>query len=229
MPGDAAGVGSGSGEEIGEAEWAAAQSLLDRVPTESATQRLRRWRRQRVLLVAALILLTSALAVVLVVVVGAPSAHSEDVPTWQTATGFVLAGAGLLLQIAGLVGIVRTGRRLRAWNSPVAVLSRGRRKELLAQVRGRRPVEPERIPLARLLAEQLLSQRTLLVANTGLGISFVGQWIASPTTWRAVATAALGLLLAAGWVVAQRDARRARRFLEEHSSPTAESPGSAEG
>ncbi|ADB73942.1 hypothetical protein Gobs01_03642 [Geodermatophilus obscurus DSM 43160] len=54
--------------------------------------------------------------------------------------------------------------RLRVWRIPVAVLTRAQRKQLVAQVRGWRPVDPDRLPLAR-LAEQLVAQRNGMLAN----------------------------------------------------------------
>jgi len=210
-----------------EARWSEARSLLERAPTESAEQRLKRWRRTRVLSVAAVLLVGTAM--VLVVVVLSRDALGErpsaDVPSWQAAVGFGIAGAGLLLQLAGVVAIVRSTRRLRGWSSPLAVLTRSQHRELLAYVRGSRPVEPARVPLARVLAEQLLAQRATLVANGGLGIASTGQWIASPTQWRAVLTGALALVVGFGYWFLQRDARRARRFLDDHplaSTPPAE-------
>ena len=98
----------------------------------------------------------------------------------------------------------------------MTVLDPGQRKELAAQVRGRRSVEPARVPLARLMAEQLVHQRTVFVTNLGLGILFVGQWIASPSVWRAVLGGAYAVLVTEAFLFAQRDARRAQRFLDEH-------------
>ncbi len=72
--------------------------------------------------------------------------------------------------------------------------------------------------LARVLAEHLVSQRVLMVANSGLGIAFIGQWIAFPTVLRAVLAIGYGLVLAVGWAFIERNARRARRFLEENPS-----------
>jgi hypothetical protein len=200
-----------------EARWAEARSILDRTPTESAGQRLRRGRRRTVFLVASILLVSTAVAAALVVLFrGSVEARPPHVPTWQVVLGFVIAGAGLLLQLCGLVVAWRTNSRLRAWRSPLLVLTRSQQKELLAQVRGRQPIEPARVPLARLRAEHLLNQRTLLVSWCGLEISWVGLWIAEQTVWRAVMTVGYGLLLLVGWSVQQRDVRRAQRFLDEH-------------
>jgi hypothetical protein len=55
----------------------------------------------------------------------------------------------------------------------------------------------------------------------GLGILWVGQWIAFPTAWRAAAAIGYGLLLGVARPSVQRDALRARRFLDENP-PAAE-------
>lgn len=210
-----------------EGRWAQAQSILDRVPTESAERRLRRWRQLRVLFVTAVILSATVVAVVAFVLFrGTVEPQSPEVPTWQAVIGFTIAGAGLLLQAFGVVAAWRTNQRLQAWRSPLAPLTRSQRKELLAQVRGLRPIEPPRVRLARILAEQMVSQGALVVAYLGMGIAFIGQWIASPAVWRAVGTIGYGLVLPIAWVYMERDARRARRFLQEHPSPANVGDGS---
>lgn len=199
-----------------EARWAEARSILDRTPTESADQRLRRGRRRTAFLVASILLVSTAVAAALVLLFRGSVEARPHVPTWQVVLGFVIAGAGLVLQLCGLVVAWRTNSRLRAWRSPLLVLTRSQQKELLAQVRGRQPIEPTRVPLARLRAEHLLNQRTLLVSWCGLEISWVGLWIAEQTVWRAVMAVGYGLLLGVSWLVQQRDVRGARRFLDEH-------------
>jgi hypothetical protein len=98
----------------------------------------------------------------------------------------------------------------------VGVLSRAQRKELLDQVRGRMPLEPARLPLARLIAEQRLSQRTVMVCNTGLAVGFAGQWITAPSPWRVWFAIAYAVLLAAAWPLVLRQTNGCRRFLAEH-------------
>jgi pilus assembly protein TadC len=203
-----------------ESRWADAQSLLDRAPTESAGQRLQRWRRLRVLLLASALLVSAAVGVVLFVLFSGPPAHTEEAPTWQAVVGFVIAAAGLVLQGFGVAALWWVNRRVRGWRSPLSVLTRAQRKELLAQVRAQRPVEPSRVPMARLLAEQLVGQRALMASNLGLGICYVGLWIASPALWRAVIAGLYGLLLVLGWPFIERDARRALRFLDAHPHST---------
>lgn len=199
-----------------EARWADAQSLLDRAPTESASQRLRRWRRLRVLMLASVLLVSAALGLVLVVLFGGTSGHTEQAPTWQAVVGFLVAGAGLVVQGIGVAALWWVNRRVRGWRSPLSALTRMQRKELLAQVRAQRPVDPARVPLARLLAEQLVGQRSVMASNLGLGICWAGLWIATPTLWRAVIAGLYGVLVGLALPFIERDSRRALRFLDEH-------------
>lgn len=168
------------------------------------------------LLLASVLLGSTALAVVLVVLFGGTSAPTKEAATWQAVVGFVIAGAGLVLQGIGVAAIRWVARRVKGWRSPLAALTRAQRKELLTRVRTGRQVEPGRVPLARLLAEQLVGQRAVMASNLGLGICWVGLWIAAPTLWRAMLACLYGLLVALGWPFVQRDARRGLRFLKAH-------------
>ncbi len=201
-----------------EQRWAQARALLDRGPSEVAQQRLPRWRRRRVWALAALFVVSVAVVVIVRVLFGGVSS-SASVPRWQQVAGFSVAGAGLVLQLTGVVAGVRSARRMRAWSSPLAVLTAAQRKELTSAVRGRRSVEPDRLPLARLVAERLLVARSSVAAHLGLEVLFVGQWIADPETWRAAIAVGYGVLLATPWPFLHRDIRAARRFLLAHPTP----------
>ncbi len=221
-----AGVDEATGDEAtgdeatGDGQhWAQARSLLERTPTEAAQRRLRRWRRQRIGALAALLLVSAAVGTAIAVLFGGGASEAAKVPAWQQAAGFSIAGAGLVLQLTGVVATVRRTRGLRAWRSPLAVLTTAQRKQLAAQVRGRLPVDAEQLPLARLVAEQLLVQRTGMAAHLGLEVLFIGQWIADPSTARAAIAGSYGLLLAVLWPLLHRDVRAARRFLGTHLVP----------
>ncbi len=220
--GEAGDVAAARAGEVSEDEqrWTQALALLDRVPTKAGEQRLRRWRRRRIWTLLALLLLASVAVIAIVtVLLGGVSSPVSAVPRWQRITGFSVAGAGLLLQLTGVVAAVRSVRRVRAWNSPLVVLTAGQRKELVAAVRGRRSIALDRLPLARLLAEQLQVSRTSVAANLGLEVLFIGQWIADPATWRAVIAVGYGVLLATVWPFLRQDIRAARRFLLAHPTP----------
>ena len=202
-----------------EARWSEAQSILDRTPTESAARRLRRSQRTTWLLVASVVVSGLALGAVVVVVLlagGHSPSPGDDVPTAQAATGFGVSAVGLLVMVFGLWWHSRGARGARAYGSPLRVLTRHQRKELLAQVRGRTPVEPERGPLARHVAGLMKVQWLVIIPQTGLLLNFTGLWIAAPATWRMalVGTSASIVLVAA--VVLGRNSRRAQRFLDQH-------------
>lgn len=210
-----------------EARWEEAQSILDEAPTESAAERLRRSRRNRWLLIVAFVLLGLALAVLLALFVFDPlidnERSEEDAPTWRAVTGFSLSGLGLLLMVVALVIQFRGLRRVRAWGSPLHVLTFRQRRELLGQVRGRGPDVHERIPLARHLAEVLLTQRLGLPVMAGLVVNFVGLWIVDQETYRLVFIAVLVAVLIGSSSAFRRESRRARRYLDAHPAPPSES------
>jgi hypothetical protein len=201
-----------------DARWAEAQSLLDRLPTESAEASLRRWRMRMVLLVVALVLGGAALGLVVVLAVSGGGQHRDDVPTWQEITGLVVMGFALVLMIVGLVVQIRGNRRLRVWSQPFAVLTRDQRKEVAAMVKGRAPVRKDRLPLARYMAEATVHQRAQVTGQIGLLLLFVGQWLSRPGTVRLVIVLGYAALLAIAIPFLRRGVVRAQRFLEEHPS-----------
>lgn len=215
---EAAQVGRDATTGDDEERWAQARSVLDRKPTEPAERRLRRTRRLLLLLVGAAVLVAGGVAAVAVVVLGDTAAvePSHDVPTWQVVLGFVLSGLALVVMFVAVVAQFRANRRLGAWRNPLSVLTRGQRKELLAQVRGRAPVEAARVPLARYLAEALLSRRAAVVLNLGAAALWTGQWIALRMWWHLIAGGLVGAAAVIFWLTFRRDEVRARRFLEAH-------------
>jgi uncharacterized membrane protein len=218
--GDTRGAPTASDEE----RWIEAQSILDRTPTESAEQRIRGARRAAVLLPLALLLLLSACVVVGTVLLhDSTTAYetSDDVPRWQAVTGLVISGLAVLVMFAAFISMVRTNRRLRTWRSPLVALTRGQRKELLAQVRGRAPVRAERVPLARYTAELLTSRRPVLALNLAMVVMLLGQWITLRSWIQPAMAGFVALSTATFWLAFRRDERRAKRFLDTHPDPSA--------
>ena len=218
----AAGGTRGAPSASDEERWVEAQSILDRTPTESAQQRLRRAQRNRWLLVIGLTtgLIALSFAGVLLFREGFTSDAEEEVSTARAVAGFSLSGLGLILMFVGLIWQIRAVRRARGYGGPMHVLTRRQQKELLAQIRGRSPVQPERLPLSRHLAELLQAQRLSLVPSAGLLVNFVGLWIASPSTWRLVTIGIFAPVLILGAVVFRRQSRHVRRFLDTHPDPS---------
>ena len=205
-----------------QARWAEAQSIVDRTPTESAEERIRRSRRLTVLLVLAVSAVTGAGAAALAVwLFGNTDAltPSDAVPTWQAIVGFVLSGVALVVMLATVAVQFRNNRRLGVWRSPLYALTRRQRKELLAQVRGQVPIEAARVPLARHLAEMLMNRRPVVVLNLALAVLFTGQWIALRAWWYPAMACFSAVVAVACWLALGRDERRAHRFLAEHPDP----------
>ena len=205
-----------------EDRWADAQSILDRTPTESAEQRIRRTRRRMLLLLIAVGVGTGAVVggVTVLVYTGTDAFETSDaVPTWQRSTGLAVSGLAICVLVAACVLIFRTNRRHGGWRSPMTVLNGRQRRELLAQVRGRVPIEAARVPVARYLAELLLSRRSVLVLNAGIALMFVGQSVTS-RSWYPLAMAGItAASTAALWFAFRRDEEGARRFLDTHPAP----------
>ena len=202
--------------ENDEDRWAEAQSLLDRTPTESAAERLRRWRRLRLSFVLGVSAASLVLALVVVLLVGHGTASETDPPVWQQVAGLGVEALALVVIVAGLVLQLKGNRRLRVWNNPTVALTRQQRKQLIAAVRGAGPVDPARLPLARYMAELLVHQRTALTGQVGLVVLFAGQWIVSPTAWRLTMSALMFVMWSVSTFLLRRDVGRARAFLDRH-------------
>jgi hypothetical protein len=123
--------------------------------------------------------------------------------------------------VVGIVWQIRALRRARGYSSPMHVLARRQQKELLAQIRGRSPVQPERLGLTRHLAQLLQAQQLGLLSPAGLLVNFIGLWIATPSTWRLVTIGIFAPLVLVGAVLLRRQSRQVRRFLAAHPDPSA--------
>ena len=215
-------------ERTDEQRWADAESILDGGPSEFAVQELRRRRRRmRILLWSSLgfVLLAVVVSVVLIAVLGQHSHHAPThrrVPVWQEITGLAVNGIGLVVLVVGLVGYVRSGAWRDAWRSPALVLTRAQRRELSKQIRGRSPVDPDHVRVARHVGGFAVDPRVrryFAFLLTGVVLQFVGQVITTPSTGRVIYTAVALVayaVLAMFWVGRQR---QLRAFLDETRMP----------
>ena len=206
-----------------DARWAQAQSILDQQPTGEASEDLRR--RRRVVLAALIGTGVAAVAVGVLVGVllsGDSGAERADPPAWQEVTGLVVQGIGLVVEVYGLVVMMRAGLlRKNRWSVSAAVLTRAQRKSLLDQVRGRIAVDPDRLALVRDTARQMLRQRGLLALFVGILLLQVGGALSSPAPWRIVMAGAFVILYVGLLWLVERNARQAQRFLAAHPEPAA--------
>ena len=195
--------------------WAEAEELLSGEPDDATHSRLRRARHGRLLTVLGVTVVV-ALLVVPVVLLLEDGSSSSDAPLWQVVVGFWLAALGVVISLVAVVRTPRAARRRRGRSTPLFAVTPVPREELLAQVRGRGPVDPARTGLARRLAEDLVRQRFSVWNSCGLTALWVGQAVAIPAWWRVCAAVAFAVLTAATAVPIQRDARGARAFLAAH-------------
>jgi hypothetical protein len=201
-----------------EEAWAEARAALDRLPPEPPKERAHRERQQRRLHRLGVGLTAVAIVVMLVVlVVDRGSLRGGDrLPTWRTVAGLAVQLLGLVLMIGAAAVHGGAIRHTRGWRRPLDWLTRQERAQLLRQVRGKAPLERERLPLARHVARTHLVQRQTPAFLGGLLLSFTGPLIADPEIGRFL----LLLLMAAAGVGAlvhsSRESRRLQRFLDEH-------------
>jgi hypothetical protein len=201
-------------EDGDDERWAQAESILADRPTDDARRRQQRRRTLLWVLVVAITVLALGLGALLVVLFGNSGAlDSTEPPTWQTVLGLVVTTTGLAVDVAGLVILVRSGRWGQAWRAPTAVLSRRQQRYLLAQIRGRRPVDPARLALARDLAERLADQRGSAVLVVGILLINLGNALLDPSVFRFWLMAVLVVAYVSVLPVTVGQIRRMRRFL----------------
>lgn len=211
-------------ERTDEQRWADAQSIVDGDPSEFAVQELRRRRRRLKILLwssLGLLLLLVAGSVVLIVVFGNHRHHApphHHVPVWQEITGLAVNGAGLVVIVVGLVGYVRSGAWRDAWRSPALVLTRAQRRRLSKEIRGREPLDPDHVRVARHVTEFALDPRVrryFAFFLAGVVLEAIGQLISLPITGRLVFNGVALIAYAVAVVFWIGRQRRMRAFLEK--------------
>ena len=103
------------------------------------------------------------------------SPHGSSVAHWRTVAGPALLIIGLLLEIIVIVTRIRSGQFKAGWRSPHLVLSRPQRRQILRQIRGRAPVDPSTLPVARHVAELLRRQRSYIALLLALSLILLGS------------------------------------------------------
>ena len=203
-----------------EERWADAEELLARWRPEPVERGRARDRRDDQLFVAATVLVGAAVALALALLGVDPSPDPGGEPTaWRAVTGLVVACVGLLFLLASAALRVPRRRPPMAWGSPLRELTARQRRQLMRQVRGRSPVEPERVGLARQTAAELLARRGSAVIQTGFTVAFIGFWMGDRSLGRTLLTLLFLVAFTVVAVQAWRDGRSARRFLEQYPYP----------
>lgn len=198
-----------------EQRWAEAESVLDRQPTPEARQRIRRQRRLVWLLVGGGVVVATVGLVILVL--SHSPARPHQVPRHQETAGLLVQLLGLVVTFTALVRQVRSDNWRERWTLPTTALTWRQRRELLAQLRARRPVDPARLRLLHDLATRLANPRGQVLMAVGLGLTTAGQTVVHPNAvWFALDGVYAVLLVTSGPLVVRRQGQ-ARRFLETYS------------
>ncbi len=209
--------------------WVQALAILDGGGDPRAQRRNRN--RRLVVFLAALVLLTAATAAVgflLSMHAHGPAARHHDpraVSQVRQVGALAAILVGLVVELVGLMQLVRSKHRLPLWRVPTLALTSGQRRQLMQQIRGRAPVQPDRLRLLRDLARRMQGQYQgpfgpygLLFG--GLSLLLAGQAVASTRMWMLWLSVPLMGVYPLVMTVMRRDARRAAGFLTQYPEPS---------
>lgn len=212
-----------------ERRWAEAMTILE---AGGDTDAQRRARNHRLLVIATVLVVLTVIAATLGVLAvrhsfGHPGQqhHRQHGARWREIMGLILSTAGLAVEVVGFVRWRRSGGWATAWRTPLLPLTRRQRRDLLRQVRGQQPPDPDRLPLLRDLARRVrdndqgfFGPQALVTAGTCLLLA--GNAVRSTSLWLVL----LGVPSVAPYPVAVAAARRASRrastFLSQHPEPS---------
>lgn len=217
----------GSAEpEDAERRMAEAMTILE---TGGDANAQRRARTRRLVIVTVVVVLTVISATIGVLLArhthGHPGQrhHREQVALWHKVTGLTMSTAGLTVNLVGLVRWRRSGRWATAWRTPLLALTGRQRRDLLRQVRGQVPLDPDRLPFLTDLARRLrdnyqgpFGPQMLIMAGAGLVLA--GNAVRIP--WLLFFLVPYMALYPAAVTTARRDSRRASTFLSQHPEPS---------
>ncbi len=212
-----------------EQRWVQALAVLDGGGDPRAQRRSRN--RRLVVLLAALVLLTAATAAVgflLSMHAHGPAVrhqHPREVSQLRQVGALGVIVVGLVVELVGLVRLLRSKHRMPVWRLPTLALTSGQRRQLMRQVRGRAPVQPDRLRLLRDLAGRMQGQYQgpfgpygLLFG--GLSLLLAGEAVASTRMWMLWLSVPFVGLYPFAMILMRRDARRAAGFLTQYPEPS---------
>jgi len=222
-------VGGSAARGQPEQRWVQALAILDGGGDPRAQRRSRS--RRLVVFLAALVLLTAATAAVgflLSMHAHGPAARHHDpraVSQVRQVGALAAIVVGLVVEVVGLMRLVRSKHRMPLWRLPTLALTSGQRRQLMRQVRGRAPVQPDRLRLLRDLAGRMQGQYQgpfgpygLLFG--GLSLLLAGQAVGSTRMWMLWLSVPFVGLYPLAMTLMRRDARRAAGFLTQYPEPS---------
>ena len=142
--------------------------------------------------------------------------HEAGVAHWRTVAGPAAMIVGFVLEGVVLVVRFRSGQIKYEWRSPSLVLSRGQRRQLLRQIRGRAAVDPGMLPVSRRLAETLANQGWVIGLLIALPLIFLGRALHHDDPFRWWLAVVLTTTYAVLSVPIVRDSLRGKAFLASY-------------
>ncbi|RAO07611.1 hypothetical protein [Micromonospora noduli] len=139
-----------------------------------------------------------------------------DPPRWASNLGRVLLILGVIVEVAAVVWVVRTGRYRASRQSPLLALNWSRRRRLARQVRRGTPEADEDAAFLVETARQFVEQRWFVVLVAGLAMTSVGQAFLGFAPFFAMIGGLLLVIWAVLTVSVLRNARRGEAFLRDH-------------
>lgn len=193
-----------------------AATALSEARNGGAAESLRRQGTQRTIVarvVMTIIAIAAGVMLVLIVEPGGGRRPDGEVSSTRETLGILCSVVGLVLILGTLVWLVRSGRFRSGWRQSVFALDGRQRREIRRQIRGRRPVVAEQLPVARAQARETIRQAPSLLMLPGLTLTTSGPALSSGLPFQWFFAALVGVLAVVGVADGIRNARQAREFL----------------
>lgn len=153
---------------------------------------------------------------------GTQSPMSTDQrPSWAGTAGLMAVALGLLVELTGGIGLLRSGGSRWARSAATGVLTPAQRRHALRQIRGGAAVPADELPQLVRVAAQIRAGRWFAAVAAGMTLVGIGGFLLLYTWFAAVAAVVLAAAMAFVCVSVLRDAQAATRFWEQHRDVTA--------
>jgi hypothetical protein len=198
-----------------DARWAQAERLAQ----GDVDDAWRRRRRRKYVLIMVPAVAVGVLVGLLAVALGHHHrSHRSDPPVWRETASFVLILLGLGVEGVSLRRMRRSGQLRRGWHSPLLALRLSQRREVLKQVRGKRPLDQRHVAVVRQAALLMQAQQASRGLLLGLALLGSGQAVRQLSGASLTYLAYLVVLPLALWSI-RSNARAGAEFLRSHPDP----------
>ncbi|MCW2523013.1 MAG: hypothetical protein JWO63_1348 [Frankiales bacterium] len=200
-----------------DARWAQAERLAQGDVDDAWRKR----RRRKYVLIIVPAVAVGLLVGLLAVALGhhhRPS-HRSEPPVWREAASLVLTLLGVGVEGASLWRMHGSGQLGRSWHSPLLALRFSQRRDVLKQIRGKRPLDHRHVAVVRQAALLMQAQTASRGMLLGLALLGSGQVVRQLSGASLTYLAYLVVLPLALWSIS-RNARAGAEFLRSHPEPS---------